>query len=156
MFGPLAPVVGIIQEIIAAWDRVVEKFKSGDILGAIVQIGRSMLAGLLAPVQGFLELIAKIPGLEELAGGAAEKIKEIRGGLRGFELEGKKEGEGKEVSVAPVTPAERTATIIKEERSESELIIKDSTGKAKLGKRKGSKKGTKIRLQHSGAFEGVS
>jgi uncharacterized protein YoxC len=156
-FGPLAGVVGIIDELILSWDKIVEKFKEGDILGAIVQIGRAMLAGLLVPVQGLLELFAKIPGLEDIAGGAAEKIKKIREDLRGFEVKEKKEGEGKKVSVAPITPAERSATILKEEKTTGELIIKDETGRAVIGKGKGSKKkGYNIRLKSSAAFGGVS
>lgn len=159
LFGPLSVVVGVIQELINSWDIIVAKFKSGDILGALAQIGKAFLAGLLVPVQGLLELFAKIPGLEGLAGGAAEKIKKMRDDLRGFEIEGKKgEGEGKEISMGPVTPAERTATIMKREESTStgELIIRDKTGRAELGKQKGKKGGYKIKLKSSAAFEGVS
>jgi uncharacterized protein YoxC len=155
--GPLGSIVEILREIGVQWEGITTLFKAGDILGGILQIGKAILSGLLAPIQGFLELVSKIPGLEGIAGGAAEKIRELREGLREFEIKEKEGGEGEEVSIAPITPAERSATIMREEKSTSsgELIIKDETGRARLGKRTGKKGGYKIRLKSSATFEGA-
>jgi len=156
LLGPIGFLVSIVQELGKSWDDITNLFKKGDILGGILAIGRAMLSGLLAPIQGFLELVSNIPGLGDIAKGAAEKIRQIREGLTEFEIK-KPEGEGKEVSVAPITQGERSATIMSEEKTTGELIIKDETGRALLSKGKGNKKpGYKIRLQTSSSFTGAS
>jgi hypothetical protein len=52
-------------------------------LGAIKQIGALLVSGLLAPVQGLLEILSNIPGLGYLAGKGADKIQEFRNFLTG-------------------------------------------------------------------------
>lgn len=139
--GPAGAIVSILIEITKQWDRITGKFKSGDILGGILAIGGAIVSGILAPVQGLLELLSKIPGVGDLAKGGAEKIAEFRSFLTGGEKE------------APVSPAERSATIREERTSSGELVIRDETGKAQYKNVKGSP-GYKIRLQPSGSFSG--
>jgi len=155
--GPIGALIEIIRELGSQWENIKKIFSEGDILGGILQIGKAILSGLLAPIQGFLELVSQIPGVGDLAKGGAEKIRQLREGLRGFENKSGKETEGgKDISFLPITTTtERTTTAIEETTSKSELIIKDESGKAKLGKRKGSKKGTKIKLESSAVFEGA-
>jgi hypothetical protein len=44
-----------------------------------------LLSGILAPVQGLLEILSYIPGLGHLAGKGAEKIEELRNFLKGVD-----------------------------------------------------------------------
>jgi len=147
ILGPIGFLISAIIEIGKNWDRITEKFSSGDILGGILAIGGAILSGILAPVQGFLELVSKIPGVGDLAKGAASKIQELRFGLTG----GKKETEKAigQRNIAPIPPSARSAMIDREERiSSGELIIRDQTGRAEL-KQPQNNQGYKIKLQSS-------
>ena len=145
ILGPLGVFVSILIEIAKQWDVITEKFKSGDILGGILAIGGAILSGILAPIQGFLELVSKIPGVGNLAKGAAEKIQELR-----FGLTGKKEAEKalSQENISPISPSERSSVIREERNSSGELIIRDETGRAEMSKQD-RKSNYKIKLQSS-------
>ena len=81
--GPFGIVISVVRELLNNWHRVVDAFKDGGILGAIKMIGRVLVSGLLAPIQGLLELLSNIPGMENLAGRGAEKIANLRNSLLG-------------------------------------------------------------------------
>jgi TP901 family phage tail tape measure protein len=81
--GPFGFIISIVKELFDNWHRVTEAFESGGILGAIKKIGAVLLSGILAPVQGLLEILSYIPGLGGLAGKGAEKIAEFRNFLLG-------------------------------------------------------------------------
>jgi hypothetical protein len=67
------------------WQEIVALFKDNAIINAIKVIGGTLLSGLLAPVQGLLEILSYIPGLGHLAGKGAEKIEELRNFLKGVD-----------------------------------------------------------------------
>jgi hypothetical protein len=67
------------------WQQIVSFFKDNAIVNAIKVIGGTLLSGLLAPVQGLLEILSYIPGLGNLAGKGAEKIEEFRNFLKGVD-----------------------------------------------------------------------
>lgn len=96
-------VIEIIRSIANSWSNITEKFKSGGILAGIKAIGGAILAGLLSPIQSFLELVSKIPGVGNLAKGAAEKIARLRAGLQGIDMAEKVEVAGG-VGVTPPYP----------------------------------------------------
>ncbi|MDR1251115.1 MAG: phage tail tape measure protein [Treponema sp.] len=81
--GPFGFIISCVKELFTNWHRVTDAFKNGGILGAIKKIGAVILSGLLAPVQGLLEIISHIPGLGHLAGKGAEKIAGLRNSLLG-------------------------------------------------------------------------
>jgi hypothetical protein len=87
--GPLGLAIGLIisgiVELINNWGLVTKAFKDGGIIAAIKRIGGVLLSGLLAPVQGLLEILSHIPGLGHLAGKGAEKIEEFRNFLKGVD-----------------------------------------------------------------------
>jgi TP901 family phage tail tape measure protein len=78
-------VISVIKEIASNWGSVTAAFESGGILGAIKQIGALLISGLLAPVQGLLEIVSYIPGLGHLAGQGVDKIQEFRNSLTGVD-----------------------------------------------------------------------
>jgi TP901 family phage tail tape measure protein len=67
------------------WQQIVSFFKDNAIVNAIKVIGGTLLSGILAPVQGLLEILSYIPGLGHLAGKGAEKIEEFRNFLKGVD-----------------------------------------------------------------------
>lgn len=137
---PLGLVFSALVEIAKQWDVITEKFKSGDILGGILEIGKAILSGLLAPIQGFLELVSKIPGVGNLAAAGAEKINQLRLGLT-----------GKQQVIPPAQPYERYATMTNEEISRGELTIRDETGRAEMTNPPRGR-GYQINMATSGGF----
>lgn len=81
LLGPIGFVVSALIEIAKQWDNIKNAFQTGGILSGIMAIGKALLSGLLAPMQGFLELISNIPGIGNLAETGALKLEELRAGL---------------------------------------------------------------------------
>jgi len=73
----------IFMWISNTWQKIVSFFKDSALIRAIKAIGGTLLSGLLAPIQGLLEILSHIPGLGHLAGRGASKIEELRNNLRG-------------------------------------------------------------------------
>ena len=86
-YGPFAFVISIVKELKDNWGAIVETFQSDGIIAGIQKLGGVLLSGLLAPIQGLLELLAKIPGIGDKFAPAIDKIKELRGELKGIEAE---------------------------------------------------------------------
>jgi TP901 family phage tail tape measure protein len=81
--GPFAFVISAIKELVTNWDFVTNAFKSDGILGGIKAIGSAILSGIMAPIQGILETIGKIPGIGKWAADAASKMQGVRDQLTG-------------------------------------------------------------------------
>lgn len=82
-----ALIVKIISEVAGGWGSVTQAFQNGGILAALLQIGKLMLSAVIAPIQWFIELLAKIPGLESLLQPAVDKLQEFRNSLKGVSAE---------------------------------------------------------------------
>jgi TP901 family phage tail tape measure protein len=91
LMGPIGMLINAIMQIKAHWDSITEAFESEGILGGIKRIGIVLMDALLFPVQQLLELCSKIPGVGNLAAGAAEKIHSVRERLNLTENETKEE-----------------------------------------------------------------
>jgi hypothetical protein len=81
LMGPLGWIINLVQSFRRHWDSIVQAFKSEGIIGGLKRIGIVILDALLMPIQQLLELIAKIPGMKGIAGGAADWIKQQRQSL---------------------------------------------------------------------------
>lgn len=81
LLGPFGMIINVIQSFRRNWDMIVDAFKTGGIKAGIKAIGRVLIDALLMPMQQLLELVAKIPGMGDLAGNAAARIAAIRDGL---------------------------------------------------------------------------
>lgn len=79
--GPLGFIINLIQSFRRNWDSIVEAFQGGGIIGGLKRIGVVILDALLMPIQQLLSLIAKIPGMGKIAGGAADWIQKTRENL---------------------------------------------------------------------------
>ncbi len=147
IFGPFTAALGVISSILMeigkSWDYITKAFTSGDILGGILRIGGAILSGILAPIQGFLELVSKIPLVGDLAKGGAAKIAELRANLTGGSA-------GSSPVQSPVSPAERSATITNNNNTTGEIIINDNTGAANIARN--LRRPYKMRMKRSEAF----
>jgi len=85
--GPFAVIFSIIKELKDNWGAIVEAFKTDGIIAGFKKLGGVILSAVLAPIQGLLEVLAKIPGVNKLLGPAVEKIKEFRENLKGNNIE---------------------------------------------------------------------
>jgi TP901 family phage tail tape measure protein len=87
--GPVGLAIGFVisavVELIQNLDQVKQAFKDNGFIGAILRIGGVLFSGILAPVQGLLEILSNIPGLGHLAGKGAEKLEELRNFLKGID-----------------------------------------------------------------------
>jgi hypothetical protein len=138
--APFTILISIIKSIIENWDEITKAFKEGGVKAGILAIGKAILDGILVPIQSFLQLVSKIPGVGDLAAGGAEKIAKIRENL--FK---------ESVATTPITPAERS-TLIREERTDrGEVVIKDESGRAEMTK-KPNGNNFKLQIQSSGGF----
>ncbi|MFC1238413.1 phage tail tape measure protein [Treponema vincentii] len=80
-------IVKIISEVASGWGSVTAAFQNGGILAALLQIGKLMLSALIAPIQWFIELLAKIPGVDSYLQPAVDKLQEFRNSLKGKSAE---------------------------------------------------------------------
>jgi TP901 family phage tail tape measure protein len=83
--GPFGLVLSMANELRENWGMVVETFKTDGIIAGLKRLGGVLLSGLLAPVQGFLEMLSKIPMLGEKMAPAVEKIEAFRNQLKGID-----------------------------------------------------------------------
>jgi TP901 family phage tail tape measure protein len=79
--GPFGFIISIIKELKDNWGAIVEAFKTDGIIAGFKKLGGVILSAVLAPIQGLLEILAKIPGVRKLLGPAVEKIQEFRNNL---------------------------------------------------------------------------
>lgn len=115
LLGPIGRIVAAFKLIYDHWDSIVQAFKSDGIIGGLKRIGIVLMDVFLKPLQQFLELIAKIPGMGKIAGDGAKQIENLRKGLD-LVTPGEKEAKlkaiskpDKPLSIVPVT-ANKTGT----------------------------------------------
>lgn len=78
LLGPVGLVVSAFMALKDHWNSITAAFSSGGIIAGFKRIGIVLLDTVLKPVQQLLELIAKIPGMGNLAGSGAKAIKDLR------------------------------------------------------------------------------
>jgi len=79
--GPIGLVIALIMSLRKHWSSLVSVFKTDGIIAGFKRLGLVILDALLYPMQQFLKLISKIPGLGYLAGTGADKIQQLRNNL---------------------------------------------------------------------------
>ena len=78
LLGPLGWIINLIVSLSRNWDMIKKSFSEGGIVEGLKAIGRVILDSVLSPMQQFLGLIAKIPGMGDLANGAIDRISKIK------------------------------------------------------------------------------
>ena len=95
--------IAILRELKNHWDLVVETFRTDGIIAGIKKLVRVIVSGLLAPIQGLLNVMSKIPGIGSRIAPAAEKLSGIRNSLRGIDEPAEYLTQKKNTSPAGVT-----------------------------------------------------
>jgi TP901 family phage tail tape measure protein len=85
--GPFGFIISIVKELKDNWGAVTEAFKTDGITAGLKKLGGVILSGILAPTQGFLEMLSNIPIIGDKIVPAADKIKAFRDQLKGVETE---------------------------------------------------------------------
>jgi hypothetical protein len=85
--GPFGIIISVVKELHDSWGAVVEAFKTDGIIAGFKRLGGVILSAVLSPIQGLLEILAKIPGVDKLLGPAVDKIRDFREELKGNEAE---------------------------------------------------------------------
>lgn len=84
-FSPIiagfAALISVVMSFKRNWEHITSAFKDGGILAGLKAIGLTLIDAILMPVQQLLELVSKIPGMQNIAGDAATSIAEMRKGL---------------------------------------------------------------------------
>lgn len=86
LLGPIGMLVSGIMEIVGQWDNVKKAFSEQGIGAGLLSIGRALIGGILAPLQGILEVASLIPGIGKFAENGAMKLQELRDQLAGEEI----------------------------------------------------------------------
>jgi tape measure domain-containing protein len=81
IMGPFGMIINIIASFARHWDSITNAFTAGGFIAGIKRIGFVLIDALLMPVQQLLELLAKVPGMGNLAGAGAQKIQQMRTSL---------------------------------------------------------------------------
>jgi len=81
LLGPLGAIIAVVMGIQKHWDSIVQVFKEDGILAGIKRIGLVIFDSMLAPIQQFIGLIAKIPGVGDMVAPAMKYIEGIRANL---------------------------------------------------------------------------
>jgi TP901 family phage tail tape measure protein len=83
--GSFGFILLMVNELRENWGMVVETFKTDGIIAGLKRLAGVLLSGLLAPIQGFLEMLSKIPIIGEKIAPAVEKIEAFRNELKGID-----------------------------------------------------------------------
>jgi len=78
MLGPLGWIINLIQSFRRNWDMIKNAFKSEGIIGGLKAIGKTILDALLMPMEQFLTMMAKIPGMGKLFQPALDFVRSSR------------------------------------------------------------------------------
>ena len=140
LLGPLGFIISAVKELADNWGKVTSAFKNGGILNGLKAIGLSLLNGLLAPVQGLLEILSNIPGLGYLAQKGADKIAEFRNYLQS------------NVDEAAGPTTERDAEMISREESVSTANVNINLAKGLSGTVSGVAPNVTLKTQRSGVY----
>ena len=81
LLGPFGFIINLIQSFRRNWDMIKKSFSEGGIVAGLKAIGITILDALLMPMQQFLELVAKIPGMGGIAGSGIAIIERMRENL---------------------------------------------------------------------------
>uniref|UniRef100_UPI0039A52334 phage tail tape measure protein n=1 Tax=Ornithobacterium rhinotracheale TaxID=28251 RepID=UPI0039A52334 len=100
LLGPIGWLIIIIKKLYDGWGKVKDAFTIGGIMGALKQIGKTLLDAVLQPVQQLLEILSYIPGLGHLAGKGASFIEGLRKNLGAIDPR-KESGESKKEEDQP-------------------------------------------------------
>ena len=81
ILGPIGMIISLFVTLHNQWLAIKEAFTAGGIIAGLQAIGAAILDSLLFPLQQFLQLLSKIPGVGSLAAAGASAIQGVREGI---------------------------------------------------------------------------
>lgn len=81
IMGPFGMIINLIMAFKRNWEGIVNAFKTEGIVGGLKKIGDVIMDSLLYPLEQFLGLISKIPGVGKMVAPAMDFIQGIRANL---------------------------------------------------------------------------
>lgn len=130
LLGPLGAIINIVMGIRKHWDSIVEAFQKDGIMAGIKKIGAVIMDSMLYPIEQFIGLISKIPGVGKMVAPALKFIEGMRASL---DLEGSTgEGEKTPPEIIP-SPEEQNGKMIQEKitNGKIDLNVNDPGGHVK-------------------------
>ena len=88
LMGPIGYLINGIMMIKNYWSSIVDAFKGDGIIAGLKRIGVMLVDFFLYPLQQALNLVSKIPGMGNLAGGARDSINDLRARLGAVDIGG--------------------------------------------------------------------
>ncbi|MEG1574388.1 MAG: phage tail tape measure protein [Bacteroidales bacterium] len=79
--GPLGIIINIVTSFAKHWESIKTAFTDGGILAGIKRIGYVLIDAFLKPIQAFLELLAKIPGMGKIVAKPTQYVAKLRESL---------------------------------------------------------------------------
>jgi len=119
LLGPLGWIINLIQSFRRHWDSIKEAFATDGIVGGLKRIGAVILDSLLMPMQQFLGMIAKIPGVGKMVAPALKFIEDIRANL---DLDNNDPVATPDKAIIP-SPEERNWKIIQENLTKGKIDL---------------------------------
>lgn len=110
LLGPLGAIINVVMGIRKHWDSIVQVFKEDGIMAGIKMIGKVIIDSMLYPMEQFIGLVAKIPGVGKMVAPALKFIEGMRAKL---DLDGEGDGDKEPPAIIP-SPEEQNGRMIQE------------------------------------------
>lgn len=128
LLGPLGFVVSLVMSFKRHWESIKKAFSEGGISAGIERIGQVILDALLMPMQQFLQLVSKIPGVGKFVDPALKFIENMRANLN---LDIPEKNQTAEEKQNPEYPSSSPGFIPSTQQTNSE-IIKERVSKGSI------------------------
>lgn len=126
--GPIGWIINLFKSFQAHWDSIVQAFKTDGILAGLKRIGAVILDAVLMPMQQFLGLLSKIPGVGKLVAPAIGMIDKLRTTLD-LNTDGQDVTQNEQAQVLPSTAQTTNQQLItKNNNTALDINLKDPGG----------------------------
>lgn len=136
--GSLKPIIWIFNGIKKAWIGIRDAFKGGSFMDGIKQIGKTILAFWLSPLEAILKVVNKLSG-GKIGGGALEKISGLRDNLSSGDFTKDTDALNPDATIENVrteriekTKNEKVDIQVSASKGSDVEILEDSTNKVQL------------------------
>lgn len=125
--GPIGYLINGIMLIKNYWSSIVDAFKGDGIIAGLKKIGVMLIDFFLYPLQQALNLVSKIPGMGNLAGGARDSINDLRARLGAVDIGGEL-SQSVAVSNEAVSPTNNKSEVLLTIDNNGERTTRDISG----------------------------
>ena len=120
LLGPLGGIINVVMGIRKHWDSIVDAFQKDGIMAGIKKIGAVIADSMLYPIEQFIGLVSKIPGVGKMLAPAMKFIEGVRANI---DLEGSSGSDEKEPPSIIPSPEEQTGKMIQEKITNGKIDL---------------------------------